>query len=91
MPDQPQNKRVIFSGVPEGFDGRVIADITKTARTDDQPGLHLHVARDVTRCYRAGASLVAQNLRISAMCSTCVPWPPGVTTSWLAIPAAVSC
>ena len=49
MQDQPQNKRVVLSGVPEGFDGRVLADITKAARTGDQPGLHLHVARDDRR------------------------------------------
>ena len=49
MTDQLQNSRVIFSGVPEGFDGRVIADVTRAARSADQPGLHLHVVRDDRR------------------------------------------
>ncbi len=49
MTAQPQNQRSVFSGVPEGFDGRVVADITRAARSDDQPGLHVHVARDDRR------------------------------------------
>ncbi len=43
------SKGAVFSGVPEGFDARVIADITKASRRDDQPGLHLHIARDDRR------------------------------------------
>ena len=42
-------QRTIISGVPDGFDARVIADITKAARADGQPGLHLHIARDDRR------------------------------------------
>lgn len=42
-------KGAVFSGVPDGFDARVIADITKAARTSDQPGLHVHIARDDRR------------------------------------------
>ena len=76
MPDQPQNKRVIFSGVPEGFDGRVIADITKTARTDDQPGLHLHVARDDRRLEELQAAVAFFAPEISVM-----PFP-----SWDTVP-----
>ena len=76
MPDQPQNKRVVFSGVPEGFDGRVIADITKTARTDDQPGLHLHVARDDRRLEELQAAVAFFAPEISVM-----PFP-----SWDTVP-----
>ncbi len=43
------SKGAVFSGVPEGFDARVIADITKAARTADAPGLHIHIARDDRR------------------------------------------
>jgi len=49
MTVQLQNTRIVFSGVPEGFDGRVVADLAKAARSGDQPGLHLHVARDDRR------------------------------------------
>ncbi|AGK57706.1 transcription-repair coupling factor [Hyphomicrobium denitrificans 1NES1] len=49
MTDQLQKSRVVFSGVPEGFDGRVLADVTRAARGGDQPGLHLHVVRDDRR------------------------------------------
>ncbi len=49
--------RTIISGVPEGFDGRVLADITKAARTADAPGLHLHVARDDRRLEQLDAAL----------------------------------
>ncbi len=44
-----KTQRTIISGVPDGFDARVIADITKAARADGQPGLHLHIARDDRR------------------------------------------
>lgn len=49
MSVESKSHGAIFSGVPEGFDARVIADLTKTARTADQPGLHLHIARDDRR------------------------------------------
>jgi transcription-repair coupling factor (superfamily II helicase) len=44
-----QSPHVLITGVPEGFDGRVIADITRAARSGEQPGLHVHVARDDRR------------------------------------------
>ncbi len=49
--------RTIFSGVPEGFDARVIADLTKAARHDGEPGLHLHIARDDRRLESLAAGL----------------------------------
>ncbi|PPC86504.1 MAG: transcription-repair coupling factor [Hyphomicrobium sp.] len=49
MSVESKSHGAIFSGVPEGFDARVIADLTKAARTADQPGLHLHIARDDRR------------------------------------------
>jgi len=57
MTDQLTKSRVVFSGVPEGFDGRVIADITRAARGGDQPGLHLHVARDDRRLEELQAAI----------------------------------
>ena len=41
--------RTIVSGVPEGLDARVIADMTKAAARETGPGLHLHIARDDRR------------------------------------------
>jgi transcription-repair coupling factor (superfamily II helicase) len=49
MSVESKSHGAIFSGVPEGFGARVIADLTKAARTADQPGLHLHIARDDRR------------------------------------------
>jgi transcription-repair coupling factor (superfamily II helicase) len=57
MTDQLTKSRVVFSGVPEGFDGRVIADVTRAARSGDQPGLHLHVARDDRRLEELQAAI----------------------------------
>ena len=50
-------KATIISGVPEGFDGRVLADITKAARTENDPGLQLHIARDDRRLEQLEAAL----------------------------------
>lgn len=47
----------VFSGVPEGFDARVIADLTKAARTAEQPGLHVHIARDDRRLEQLTSAL----------------------------------
>ena len=55
--DPKDKQRTIISGVPEGFDGRVLADITKAARTDTEPGLHLHIARDDRRLEQLEAAL----------------------------------
>ncbi|MBA2127808.1 transcription-repair coupling factor [Hyphomicrobium methylovorum] len=54
---EQQQSRAIFSGVPEGFDARVIADITKAARSGDQHGLHLHIARDDRRMEELQAAM----------------------------------
>ncbi|WP_045836286.1 transcription-repair coupling factor [Hyphomicrobium sp. 99] len=76
MTTKVQNSRAVFSGVPEGFDGRVVADITKAARTDDQPGLHLHIARDDRRLdeLQAAVAFFAPDVAI-------VPFP-----SWDTVP-----
>ena len=52
-----QSKSTIISGVPEGYDARVIADIAKAARTATEPGLHLHIARDDRRLEQLVTSL----------------------------------
>jgi transcription-repair coupling factor (superfamily II helicase) len=76
MTDKSPNTRAVFSGVPEGFDGRVIADITRAARGDDQPGLHLHVARDDRRLEELQAAVAFFAPDISV-----VPFP-----SWDTVP-----
>ena len=76
MADKPHTPSVVFSGVPEGFDGRVIADITRAAHGGDQPGLHLHVARDDRRLeeMQAAVTFFAPDVAI-------VPFP-----SWDTVP-----
>ena len=63
MTDQLQNSRVVLSGVPEGFDGRVITDVTRAARSADQPGLHLHVVRDDRRLEELQAAFLRVKLK----------------------------
>jgi transcription-repair coupling factor (superfamily II helicase) len=46
-----------ISGVPEGFDGRVLADLTKASQIASEPGLHLHIARDDRRLEQLEAAL----------------------------------
>ncbi|HVZ06262.1 transcription-repair coupling factor [Hyphomicrobium sp.] len=76
MTDKSQSSNIVFSGVPEGFDGRVIADITRAARSGDQPGLHLHVARDDRRLeeLQAAVAFFAPDVAV-------VPFP-----SWDTVP-----
>jgi transcription-repair coupling factor (superfamily II helicase) len=76
MTTEVQNSRAIFSGVPEGFDGRVIADVTKAARSGDQPGIHLHVVRDDRRLdeLQAAVAFFAPDIAV-------VPFP-----SWDTVP-----
>jgi transcription-repair coupling factor (superfamily II helicase) len=76
MPDSALKSRVVFSGVPEGFDGRVVADITKAARTGEQAGLHVHVARDDRRLesLQAAVAFFAPDV-------TVIPFP-----SWDTVP-----
>lgn len=76
MTTKVQNSRAVFTGVPEGFDGRVVADITKAARSGDQPGLHLHIARDDRRLdeLQAAVAFFAPDIAI-------VPFP-----SWDTVP-----
>ncbi|MBS0251437.1 MAG: transcription-repair coupling factor, partial [Proteobacteria bacterium] len=76
MTTDVQNSRALFAGVPEGFDGRVIADVTKAARSGDLPGIHLHVARDDRRLdeLQAAVAFFAPDVSI-------VPFP-----SWDTVP-----
>ena len=64
-----KGERTILSGVPEGFDARVIADITKAARSGDAPGLHLHIARDDRRLdqLEAGLAFFAPDVKVIAV------------------------
>jgi transcription-repair coupling factor (superfamily II helicase) len=55
--DLKTTRSTTISGVPEGFDGRVLADITKAARTESDPGLHLHISRDDRRLEQLAAAL----------------------------------
>ena len=57
MTDLKAPRSTTISGVPEGFDGRVLAGITKASRTDGDPGLHLHIARDDRRLEQLEAAL----------------------------------
>ncbi|MEQ1670187.1 MAG: transcription-repair coupling factor, partial [Hyphomicrobium sp.] len=57
MSDAKIKAQTVISGVPEGFDGRVLADLTKAARTESDPGLHLHIARDDRRLEQLEAAL----------------------------------
>ena len=77
MTTQVQNSRAIFSGVPEGFDGRVVADLTKAARSGDQPGIHLHVVREDQRLneLQAAVAFFAPDVAI-------VPFPPWDTVPY---------
>ncbi|MGQ0456353.1 MAG: transcription-repair coupling factor [Hyphomicrobium sp.] len=63
-----KSQGALFSGVPEGFDARVIADLTKASRSGDQPGLHLHVVRDDRRLEQVEAALAffAPDVRVIA-------------------------
>lgn len=69
--------RTHFTGVPEGLDARVVADVTKAAARDGTPGLHLHVARDDRRLdqLEAGLQFFAPDLKvISFPAWDCVPY-----------------
>ncbi len=47
----------LFTGVPEGYDARVVADLAKASGSGDAPGLHLHVVRDDRRLQQLEAAL----------------------------------
>jgi transcription-repair coupling factor (superfamily II helicase) len=66
--DPKSAQTTTISGVPEGFDGRVLADITKAAHSDSIPGLHLHIARDDRRLEQLEAALTffAPDLKVAA-------------------------
>jgi transcription-repair coupling factor (superfamily II helicase) len=55
-----------FSGVPEGLDARVIADVVTAAGRNGAPALHLHIARDDRRLdqLEAGLQFFAPDLKV---------------------------
>ena len=55
--------RTTFSGVPEGLDARVVADLTLAASRDGSPGFHVHVARDDRRLDQIEAGLQTVSLK----------------------------
>ena len=61
--------RTTFSGVPEGLDARVVADLTLAASRDGSPGFHVHVARDDRRLdqIEAGLQFFAPDLKVLAL------------------------
>ncbi len=61
-------KETVISGVPEGFDARVLADLTKAAAASGEPGLHVHVARDDRRLDQLETALAffAPDLKVIA-------------------------
>ncbi|MGE0053245.1 MAG: transcription-repair coupling factor [Hyphomicrobium sp.] len=58
--------RTIASGVPEGLDARVIADLGLTAGREGGPKLHIHIARDDRRMdqLEAGLAFFAPELKV---------------------------
>ncbi|MEZ5900797.1 MAG: transcription-repair coupling factor [Hyphomicrobiaceae bacterium] len=58
--------RTIASGVPEGLDARVIADLGLTAGRQGGPKLHIHIARDDRRMdqLEAGLAFFAPELKV---------------------------
>ncbi|MGL4397413.1 MAG: DEAD/DEAH box helicase, partial [Hyphomicrobium sp.] len=61
-----QGRRAIISGVPEGFDARVVSDMARAATRDGGPGLHIHVTRDDRRldALETGIAFFAPDLRV---------------------------
>ncbi|MBL8884616.1 MAG: transcription-repair coupling factor [Hyphomicrobium sp.] len=58
--------RTIVSGVPEGLDARVVADLALAAGREGGPKLHIHVARDDRRMdqLEAGLAFFAPQLKV---------------------------
>ncbi len=58
--------RTIVSGVPEGLDARVVADLALAAGREGGPKLHIHVARDDRRMdqLEAGIAFFAPQLKV---------------------------
>ena len=61
--------RTTISGVPEGLDARVIADLTKASSRDGGPGLHIHIARDDRRLdqLEAGLAFFAPDTKVISL------------------------
>ena len=77
MSKEIPGSRTIVSGVPEGLDARVIADMTKAALRETGPGLHLHVARDDRRLNELETALAffAPGVKVIAFPAwDCVPY-----------------
>ena len=60
--------RNVLSGVPEGLDARVIADMVRAAGREGHAGLHLHIARDDRRLdqLEAGLAFFAPDVKVIA-------------------------
>jgi len=58
--------RTIVSGVPEGLDARVVADLALAAGREGGPKLHIHIARDDRRMdqLEAGLAFFAPQLKV---------------------------
>ena len=58
--------RHVLTGVPEGLDARVIADMSRAAGRDGTPAIHLHIARDDRRLdsLEAGLSFFAPDVKV---------------------------
>ena len=58
--------RNILSGVPEGLDARVVADMARAAGRDGAAGIHLHIARDDRRLdsLEAGLTFFAPDVKV---------------------------
>ena len=60
--------RNVLSGVPEGLDARVIADMVRASGREGHAGLHLHIARDDRRLVQleAGLAFFAPDVKVIA-------------------------
>ena len=69
MTKTQQGSRTVISGVPEGLDARVLADLTAASGREGGFGLHIHVARDDRRQEQlaAGLAFFAPQTKIIAL------------------------
>ncbi len=66
MAAETKVSRNILSGVPEGLDARVVADMARAAGRDGGAGIHLHIARDDRRLdsLEAGLTFFAPDVKV---------------------------
>ncbi|MEQ1715663.1 MAG: DEAD/DEAH box helicase, partial [Hyphomicrobium sp.] len=66
MKVKEQGAHTIVSGVPEGLDARVVADLAHVAARNGGTNLHIHIARDDRRLdqLEAGLQFFAPNLKV---------------------------